>query len=466
MRVLLILAVLALVPACVGPTASQPDDPVVPEAVIEAAESPVVPQDIIEAIEPPADVPVELDTETLERLKLLAGESGEVEIPSTRSDLARCERGVPAACTSVGTYLMYGTWGLQHDPEAAVPLFRYACDAGDLEGCHSLGVALKFGRGVPQDKAASVPLFERACNGGDAVACSFYGDAFLFGQGVERDLARGVGIYERACFLGGFCHYVAQHRHMLLSSDPARPFQDADESPEAACEAGDPQGCYWQALALAFENDSDERYAQAEQLLDRACDGEVADACASLGFHYLHRQSSPGYVASASSAFRRACDLGIACDHLEACPTEDTTRVQALARGVQQAEEDCQSGQVSRCLSLAISLSTGTGVERDPVRAASLLERVCSSGDPAGCWYLGGAYKRGHGVPKDPVRAAELHRAACDADHANGCVDLAFAHVHGRGVPQDLPTAVSLFDKACTLGTACDHAESYRSKLP
>ena len=225
-------------------------------------------------------------------------------------------------------------------------------------------------------------------------------------------------------------------------------------------------GCWHQALALARETDSDANYARINELLSAACAADHGDSCDSLGFHYLHRQASPGYAAKASGAFQRACDLGAGCSHARRCPAGDPTHVRALSRGVGQAGEDCETGDMDRCLSFAISLKTGNGIERDHARAAELFDRVCTSGDPYGCWYLGGAYQRGQGVAADDDRAAALFRKACDADHANGCVDLAFAHVHGRGVPQDLPTAITLFDKACTLGTACEHATHYRTQLP
>ncbi len=451
-RFLLLLPFAAVVSSCGPSSPSPPGDP-------------PVPAEVLDKIEPSAGGHVEIDAGTLEHLRLLAGEVGEVDFPSTADVLTRCEAGDASACVSVGTRLMHGTWGLDKDAASAVPLFEYACDAGEMEGCHSLAVALKYGRGVPEDVARSITLFERACDGGNVVACSFFGDAYLHGQGVDRDVARGVGIYERACLQGAFCRDVAIHRLTQLRSEPGAPFLGPGASPEVACAGGDPVGCWWQALALASQPDDDDTYDQIQTLLTASCDGKHAQACASLGFHYLHRQSSPGYAAKASAAFQRACDLGTACDHLKSCPADDPTRVRALSRGVHQAEQDCDDGQISRCLSFAISLKTGNGIERDLERAAQLFDRVCAAGDPSGCWYLGGAYKRGQGVPEDLAHAATLHRKACDADYANGCVDLAFAHVHGRGVPQDLPTAITLFDKACTLGTACDHAEHYRVQL-
>lgn len=452
MRSLLFPAVIALLaPSCSPSSPSTSDDPADPIAVLDE-------------IEPRAGADLEIDPETLAHLALLAGEVGAVDFPSTAEVITRCEAGDVSACVSVGTRLMHGTWGLDKDAAAAVPLFEYACEAGEMEGCHSLAVALKYGRGVAEDVPRSITLFERACDGGNVVACSFFGDAYIHGQGVSRDVARGVDVYERACLQGALCRHVAVHTLTRLRSVPGAPFLAQDASPETACAGGDPAGCWWHALDLASEPDSDTTYTRIETLLTTACDAELADACASLGFHYLHRQSSPGYTARASAAFQRACDLGTACDHLKACPRDDPTRVLALSRGVSQAEQDCDDGQIPRCLSFAISLKTGNGVERDLERAVHLFDRVCASGDPSGCWYLGGAYKRGQGVPEDLARAASLHRQACDANYANGCVDLAFAHVHGYGVPQDLTTAITLFDKACTLGTACDHADHYRQQ--
>ena len=426
---------------------------------------PQIPTEVLDKLQPDSGGEIEIDVQTLEHLKLLTGEIGDADFPSTRDVITRCEAGEASACVSVGTRLMHGTWGLKKDQAAAVSLFQHGCDAREMEGCHALAVAIKYGRGVTQDQARSVELFKLACESEHVVACSFYGDAYRFGHGVERDLPRAVEIYERTCLMGAFCRDVAMHRRTLLQETREALFGEG-VSAEDACTAGDSTGCWHQALDLSSEPDSDATYTQIERLLSTACETDQGSACDSLGFHYLRRQSSPGYAAKASAAFQRACHLGEDCEHAKACPTDDPTRVQALARGVLQAEEDCDNGQMSRCLSFAISLKTGNGIERDRDRAADLFDRVCHSGDPYGCWYLGGAYKLGQGVPQDHDRAATLYREACDADHANGCVDLAFAHVHGRGVPQDLPTAITFFDKACTLGTACDHADHYRTQLP
>lgn len=346
-----------------------------------------------------------------------------------------------------------------------MPLFRFACDAGELEGCHSLALALKYGRGVESDPEASVELFRRACDGEHLVACSFLSDAYRFGHGVDPELERALAITERSCLLGAFCYRVPALTLQRISTRIDASTALSEDAAELACGAGDATGCWWQALHLATGTDDDTRYAQVEALLDGACGEGVGGACDSLGFHYLRRQASPGFAARAHGAFRRACDLGVGCDHLESCPAGDSSRVQALAGEVRSAEEECERGQMDRCLHLGIRLKTGNGVTRDQGRAAELFERVCASGDPYGCWYLGGMLSRGEGVDEDDVRAAELYRRCCEADHPNGCVDLAFAHVHGRGVAQDLPAAVALFDRACTLGTACDHAEHYRGRL-
>jgi len=426
---------------------------------------PSVPVEVLETLPAVPEATPAIDPRVAENLLTLAGKLGELDFPSTSDVIERCRGGEPAACSSLGTRLAAGTWGLDKDESEAVPLFRFACDAGELEGCHSLGLALKYGRGVEADPPASVELFSRACDGEHLVACSFLSDAYLYGHGVDADGDRALAITERSCLLGSFCYRVPVQRLGQLSGQPGARFASTEDAAETACAAGDSQGCWWQALQLASAGDDDTRYARVESLLDGACSGGVGGACDSLGFHYLRRHTSPGYAAKAHGAFRRACDHDVGCDHLEACPEGDSTHVQALAGETLAAEEDCRQGRMDRCLSFGIRLKTGNGVTRDQARAATLFERVCDSGDPYGCWYLGGMLARGEGIPEDDDRAAALFRRCCDADHPNGCVDLAFAHVHGRGVPQDLATAVSLFDKACTLGTACAHADHYRAQL-
>ncbi len=459
-RGILVLSIATLAGSCQGAPGGEATAPAAPAAPALAE-----PAEVLVGLEPATGSDPQIDPAVAERLVRLSGEVGQLEFPSTNEVIERCRDGDASACNSVGTRLMHGTWGLEQDQAAAVPLFTYACDAGELEGCHSLAVALEYGRGVDQDEARAAALFERACDGEHVVACSFHADAYRYGRGVERDPERALAITERACLLGAFCRDVPRHRLSLLSEQPDAPFPSPADAAERACAGGDPAGCWWQALQLGGEPDDEGRYAQVETLLEGACDVGYGQACDSLGFHFLQRRSTPGYQGRAHGAFLRGCALGVGCDHLESCAAGDSARVQALSAGAKDDEEACEAGRMDRCLLLAIVLKSGNGVDRDPERAARLFEQVCEAGDPHGCWYLGGCYRRGEGVPMDEGRTTELYRRACDADHANGCVDLAFAHVHGRGVPQDLPTAIALFDKACTLGTACDHAEHYR-QLP
>jgi uncharacterized protein len=435
-----------------------------PEAPVPVEPSAPPPAEVLEGLAPDPDVPP-IDPEIAENLVRLTGQLGGLDFPSTTDVIERCRAGDAVACASLGTRLAAGTWGLERDEASAVPLFRYACDAGEMDGCHSLALALRYGRGVDADVPRSVELFQRACDGESVVACSFLADAYRYGRGVDPEPERSLAILERTCLLGAFCRDVARDRLAVLSSRPGAPYTDTPEAAEADCLAGDATACWWQALALATGSDEDAQYARVEGLLVGACEAGLADACGSLAFHLLIRHTSPGYRGKAHDAFRRACDGGVGCDHLAACPDGDSARVKALAGDAHAAEGECGAGQMDRCLHLGIAFTTGNGVTRDCARAAGLFERVCESGDPHGCWYLGGAYARGEGIAQDAARAAALFRRGCDVDHPNSCVDLAFAHVYGRGVPQDLPAAVALFDKACTLGTACDHADHYRERL-
>ena len=60
-------------------------------------------------------------------------------------------------------------------------------------------------------------------------------------------------------------------------------------------------------------------------------------------------------------------------------------------------------------------LPNGTGVAKDPARAAQLFTRTCDAGLAVGCGALAYLHAEGIAVPKDDDRAASLHQRACDA---------------------------------------------------
>jgi TPR repeat protein len=113
----------------------------------------------------------------------------------------RCDAGDAEACGRIGVQLMHGTWGREKDPEAAVSFLRRSCDSGHDYGCHDLGVAHMYGRGVEQDYRQARALFERTC---PAVAnsCHYLGDLCSQGRGGEADPEAARRWYQAACEAG------------------------------------------------------------------------------------------------------------------------------------------------------------------------------------------------------------------------------------------------------------------------
>lgn len=85
------------------------------------------------------------------------------------------------------------------EPRIAAEVFRSACDAGDQEGCASLGQRLRTGNAVQADPAEAREVLRRACDGGVFAACINLGNMYRTGQGGEADGAEAVRLFQRAC---------------------------------------------------------------------------------------------------------------------------------------------------------------------------------------------------------------------------------------------------------------------------
>ena len=64
---------------------------------------------------------------------------------------------------------------------------KKACDAGDMRGCHDLGVMYADGNGVEKDFKKAAELFKKACDSDIADGCRMLGALYANGNGVEKD---------------------------------------------------------------------------------------------------------------------------------------------------------------------------------------------------------------------------------------------------------------------------------------
>ncbi len=124
-------------------------------------------------------------------------------------------------------------------------------------------------------------------------------------------------------------------------------------------------------------------------------------------------------------------------------------RSEALDRATWACEHRVPYG----CAFLGLAYEEGTGLARDPVRAASYYNEACEGGEPAGCNNLALLYQRGEGVPEDLARAVSLFEQACDGNHGDGCFNLGNRYRLGDGVAADDGRAAELYEKACSRGS-------------
>jgi TPR repeat protein len=179
--------------------------------------------------------------------------------------------------------------------------------------------------------------------------------------------------------------------------------------------AGGLGGCATASQAPAAAVSADSSLGE----LEKACEGgDVADACASLGFKYMEGE-------------------GVA---------KDPSRAAALL------ERACTAGRALACSGLGLSYASGNGVAKDRTRAARLFEQACGANEAMGCHWRGLALLNGSGVAKDEQGSIQFFEQACEGGYPPACDLLARFHRDGRWVPKDPSRAAALFEKACRGG--------------
>lgn len=112
-----------------------------------------------------------------------------------------CNGGDANACHGLGLQHLYGLKSARDDAKAA-QLFQKACDGGDQSACGSLAARYLNGEGVKEDRTKAAALYKKACDAGEAVSCADLAEMYQNGNGVPKDEAQAKGLYEKACNAG------------------------------------------------------------------------------------------------------------------------------------------------------------------------------------------------------------------------------------------------------------------------
>jgi TPR repeat protein len=205
-------------------------------------------------------------------------------------------------------------------------------------------------------------------------------------------------------------------------------------------------------------------------MLDEACSGGDARACAFAGRMWLDGRGVARDVGRGIDALVRACDGGVALacivgvrrlsQPLYARELPDASQLRARLG----AEHACLSGESGSCAEVGLLFYFGrNGFPRDRALAAQSYQRGCDLGAGLACNNLGDALAYADGVERDVVRSAAMFDRACRLGEAMGCANLGYMFEHGEGVTRDRERARELYRDACARGDVygCLHAEMF-----
>lgn len=147
---------------------------------------------------------------------------------------------------------------------------------------------------------------------------------------------------------------------------------------------------------------------------------------------------------------------------------QGTGLVRDPVRGARLLQCACEKRSRAGCVLLGEALLNGKGVARDSARAVALFREQCAGQLGAGCGFLGNAYSAGDGVPRDDRRAAELYQQACDLGDGGACFNLGLAWYLGENHPASLSRALHYYERGCDGGveTSCQQASALREMRP
>lgn len=115
------------------------------------------------------------------------------------------------------------------------------------------------------------------------------------------------------------------------------------------------------------------------------------------------------------------------------------------------------AGSPGAMVNMALFYLRGTGVDKDPARAAELFQRAADKGIGLAMYYLAHQYSSGQGINRSKRRAAEWYQKAVDNGIARAAFWLGSLYDDGKGVRRDRARAAELVAHALQKGSY-DHA--------
>ncbi|HYD17641.1 MAG TPA: hypothetical protein VEF76_04085 [Patescibacteria group bacterium] len=355
----------------------------------------------------------------------------------------KADKGDPAAMRELGRF--YEKAPQPANAAEAHKWYLKAAVAGDAEAQYYAGHDFLYR--LERDNDEAIKWLEKAAAQGSAGAERLLGEAYLTGLAeVDKrrrfpyDLAKGKALLQRAAEKGdkqaqyilGYALYYGQFEKIQDETAAHKWLQlaSAQGHPGAARILGEQ---YW------FGSGVERDFAKSLVFYQRAAEAGDVLAQYQLGFAYVNGDPDGAGKDPAKAAkwfLAAARDGDVAKQESERFverPETQSLFMEAIANSAWQ---------------LGRLYETGSGVEKDPARAALWYEQAALSQSREGAYYLAGAYERGEGVEKSPARAYFWYELARGNSHSFGTMeDLtgkiadAIARLEKQNTPAELADA-------------------------
>lgn len=375
---------------------------------------------------------------------LLHSEKAEDVAEGEQRCLAAMARGDVIAHLNLGNFY----YAQDRDAEA-VPLFRYAADAGFTPAVFKLGLCHYFGQGTAENEAAAFQLFREAAQQGHAAAAYYAAQCCYHGQGTPENRAEGDRWLAQA-IEGEYGPALLYRGERMVKQ--AETQEDGVRLLTRAAELGEDRAMF--ILYCHFTDRKDDTTAQA--WLRRAAEAGNREAQCDLGYYLTEQERSPEEQEEGRQWMQRGAEQGDTIAtynmglHFEQHPEQPDAKQQAFSYMARAAERD----YMPAIYRLAMYYFEGTGVRRNRRKALATLRYAADGGYTSAAYSYGSILLEGDGVPQDIPTALRYLRRALAGNSGAAAYRLGLCYAEGTGVPEDHAKFLSLMRKAVRLGAA------------
>jgi hypothetical protein len=346
----------------------------------------------------------------------------------------------------LGMSYLQGQGGAQ-DVNKGIAELTAATEERNISAMIVLANLYEQGSLVEQNDRLAFRFFTRAAQLGNDEAQVRLAESYLRAElGQRRDMRKAVSWLQRASAQGNTLAqaYLSAGKGRLRVTETAREL-DSEEQEEVAetviaataevkAEVQAQKQPITAVQPTAREDDADDLYQQAQDLLASNGDSAAAINLLKNAADRGHRQSSYrlGQLLLNGAA-------GIAADPPAALPY------------IQMAAD---SGMSAASFQLGMMLLNGNVAQKNPANAAIYIQNAAEDGNYDAQYQLGMLYEVGNGVPQSDEDAVKWYRMAAEQEHPAAMANLAELLEKGYGVPKDEEAAFEMFEAAAAKGVA------------